>query len=81
MNKNFQKKYTILNIQYTNAFKECTQCIFNVYIFQTISKNVLNSIYSIYPFSNNVYNAKHSMYTFIQRIDIIQRTQLFKESS
>ena len=41
MNKNFQRKYTILNIQYTNAFKECTQCIFNVYIFSNYFKECI----------------------------------------
>ena len=67
--------YTILYIQHTHFFKECTRfCIFNIHkIFYlwTFSKNVHNFIYSIYKIFQRMYTIFYIQHTQISKMVIM----------
>ena len=67
--------YTILYIQHTHFFKECTRfCIFNIHNFfylWTFSKNVHNFIYSIYKIFQRMYTIFYIQHTQISKMVIM----------
>ena len=92
--KFFQRMYTIMCVQNTQIFNECTWlCIFNLYnilICRNISlysiskssKNVHNSIYSISSLLKKVHGFIYLLYTIFRRmytIMCIKPIQFFKK--